>query len=77
MNRINQMEQKVGHHQKSLRCEAIFSPQNLKECKAKGITCSTCGKRVTSQNTVGPKERGTLQRAAAIRQQKTKIRTKD
>ena len=30
---------------KCFRCEAPFSPQNLKECKAKGITCMKCGKK--------------------------------
>ena len=34
-----------GPTKKCFRCEAPFSPQHLKECKAMRITCMKCGKK--------------------------------
>ena len=34
-----------GPTKKCFRCEAPFSPQHLKECRAMGITCMKCGKK--------------------------------
>ena len=36
---------KMGTAKKCFRCEGIFTPQHLKECKAIGITCMKCGKK--------------------------------
>ena len=35
----------LGTNKKCSRCQAPFSPQHLKECKAMGITCIRCGKK--------------------------------
>ena len=45
INNINTGVKRWGPTQKCFRCEAPFSPQHLKECKAIGITCMKCGKK--------------------------------
>ena len=44
-NNINTGTKRWGPTKKCFRCEAPFSPQHLKECKAMGITCIKCGKK--------------------------------
>ena len=44
-NEINNMStgiKRLGPTKKCFRCEAPFSPQHLKECKAMNITCIKC-----------------------------------
>ena len=45
INNINKGTKQWGPTKKCFRCEAPFSPQHLKECKAMGITCMKCGKK--------------------------------
>ena len=45
INNINTGTKRWGPTKKCFRCEAPFSPQHLKECKAMGITCIKCGKK--------------------------------
>ena len=45
MNNVNQSVTKSVTHQECFRCEAHFTTQHLKECKAMGITCMKCGKK--------------------------------
>ena len=45
INNINQSAKRWGPQKKCFRCEGIFTPQHLKECKAIGITCMKCGKK--------------------------------
>ena len=42
---INTGVKRRGPTKKCFRCEAPFSLQHLKECKAIGITCMKCGKK--------------------------------
>ena len=42
---INQNNKRWGPTKKCFRCEGIFTPQHLKECKALGVTCMKCGKK--------------------------------
>ena len=42
INNINTGVKRWGPTKKCFRCEAPFSPQHLKECKAIGITCIKC-----------------------------------
>ena len=45
INNINTAVKRWGPTKTCSRCEAPFSPQHLKECKAIGITCMECGKK--------------------------------
>ena len=45
INNIYTETKRWGPTKKCFRCEAPFSPQHLKECKAMGITCMKCGKK--------------------------------
>ena len=45
INNINTETKRWGPTKKCFRCEAPFSPQHLKECKAMGITCMKCRKK--------------------------------
>ena len=45
INNITSGTKRWGPTKKCFRCEAPFSPQHLKECKAMGITCMKCGKK--------------------------------
>ena len=45
LNNISTGIKRWGPTKKCFRCEAPFSPQHLKECKAMGITCIKCGKK--------------------------------
>ena len=45
INNIKSGTKRWGPTKKCFRCEAPFSPQHLKECKAMGITCVKCGKK--------------------------------
>ena len=45
INNINRGVKRWGPTKTCFRCEAPFSPQHLKECKAIGIMCVKCGKK--------------------------------
>ena len=45
VNNINQTNKRWGPTKKCFRCEGVFTPQHLKECKALGVTCMKCGKK--------------------------------
>ena len=45
INNINTEVKRWGPTKKCFRCEAPFSLQHFKECKAIGITCMKCGKK--------------------------------
>ena len=45
VNNINESNKRWGPAKKCFRCEGVFTPQHLKECKALGVTCMKCGKK--------------------------------
>ena len=45
INNIYQNAKRWGPAKKCFRCELIFTPQHLKECKAIGIPCMKCGQK--------------------------------
>ena len=45
INNITSGTKRWGPTKKCFRCEAPFSPQHLKECRAMGKTCMKCGKK--------------------------------
>ena len=45
INDITSGTKRWGPTKKCFRCQAPFSPQHLKECKAMGIPCMNCGKK--------------------------------
>ena len=44
-NIITSTTRNWGPTKKCFRCEGIFTPQHLKDCKAMGVTCMMCGKK--------------------------------